>query len=690
MENLIHIIIIEDNLNDAEKIISNIKSGGWAVRAKRAEDEEDLLAALRSTATDLVLYTLGAESIDLERTVECIREAGKHVPIIAISSSHSKDIVECMLQGAEDLVYKDNLDHLKLVVYRTFKFQQQWRKLKKLEVSINETEKRCRTLLDSSRDSICYVHEGMHVYANDTYLNLLGHEDQDDIEGLPLMDLVASSDQQVIKEALRKLNKKNTGNDRLNIKLKHASGETFGAQLEFSPASIDGEKCTQIVIRNQNNARELEEQIKQLSQKDLTTGLYNRAYFIEQLEAAISLAAQGEQNCSLIQLQICNIQEIKGLVGPAATDTLINLAAKNLEMQSAEDEVLARFGEEAFAILTNHHGIGELKAHLDTLLSTLDKQTYELENKSITPKLCLGAIQIDENTPDINELLVRLENIVEQTRIKNDHGIGIYVPKEGEMTERQRDNLWKSKLKDALKNDRLKLVFQPIVSLQGDPGERYEIYTRLLDENDEEISADDFLPSAERTGTAKALDRWLIAHALNRLADILKSKPQTILFIKLTVGSLQDPQLLPWLDERLNKTKLPHNKLVFEIKEEVIITHLKPAMLLAKGLNKIHCKFAIDNFGTGLKPFQLMKAMPVEYLRIDRSLMQGINTNKENQETIRTINDTARSDGHKTIAPFVEDATALSILWGIGVNYIQGNFLREARENMDYDFSDMV
>jgi EAL domain-containing protein (putative c-di-GMP-specific phosphodiesterase class I) len=113
-------------------------------------------------------------------------------------------------------------------------------------------------------------------------------------------------------------------------------------------------------------------------------------------------------------------------------------------------------------------------------------------------------------------------------------------------------------------------------------------------------------------------------------------------------------------------------------------------MHLAKGLDKIHCKFAIDNFGTGLKPFQLMKAMPVEYLRIDRSLMQGINTNKENQETIRTINDTARSDGHKTIAPFVEDATALSILWGIGVNYIQGNFLREARETMDYDFSDMM
>ncbi|MEN8129785.1 MAG: EAL domain-containing protein [Pseudomonadota bacterium] len=690
MENLIRIIIIEDNLSDAETLISTIKSGGWAVRAKRAEDAQDLLDTLRAHSTDIVLYTLGAQAINLERTVDCIREAGKHIPVIAVSSNKSSNIAECMLHGAEDLVYKSNPEHLKLAVYRTYKFQQQWRKLRKLEVSVTETEKRCRTLLDSSRDSICYVHEGMHVYANDTYLNLLGYDNLDEIEGLPLMDLVASGHQQTMKQTLRHLHKVQGNNEKLDIELQHADGKTLKARMEFSPASIDGEECTQIVIRDQGNARELEQQLKRLSQKDISTGLYNRAYFVEQLESAINRATQGEHNYALVQLQICNIHEIKDLVGPAATDTVVSAVAKTIKKQCEKNEILARFGEESFALLRDHHTTKDLESYLDEMRSTINKQIFEVEGKSVSPRLCIGAVQIDENSPDTNELLLRVESAVEHSKIKNDQGIAIYVPKEGEMTQKQKDKLWKSKIEEALQNNQVRLVYQPIVGLNGDSNERYETYTRLLDERGQEISATEFLPSAERTGISKGLDRWLVTHALNKLKETIKSRPQTILFIKLTVGSLQNPRMLSWLSDSLKKVQISPKNLVFEIKEEVIITHLKQAMQLAKGLKQLNCKFAVDSFGTGLKPFQLMKAMPVDYLRLDESLMSEISTNSENQETVRSINKTARIEGQKTIAPFVEDAATLSVLWSIGVNYIQGNFLREASEDMDFDFSNTI
>lgn len=690
MENLIRIIIIEDELGDAETLISTIKSGGWAVRAKRAEDAQNLLDTLRAHSTDIVLYTLGTQAIDLERTVNCIREAGKHIPVIAVSSDKSGDIVECMLQGAEDLVYKSNPEHLKLAVSKTYKFQQQWRKLRKLEVSVTETEKRCRTLLDSSRDSICYVHEGMHVYANDTYLSLLGYENLDEIEGLPLMDLVASGHQQTMKKTLRHLHKVQGNNERLDIELQQANGKTFKAQMEFSPASIDGEECTQIVIRDENNAKELEQQLKQLSQKDITTGLYNRAYFVEQLESAINRATQGEHSYALAQLQICNIQDIKGLVGPAATDTVVTAVAKTIKSQCQKNEILAKFGEDSFALLRDHHTTKDLESYLDGMRSAINKQTFEVEGKSVSPRLCIGAVQIDENSPDTNELLLRVESTVELSKAKDDQEVAIYVPKEGEMSQKQKDNLWKSRVEEALKNNQLRLVYQPIIGLNGDSSERYETYARLLDEQGKEISAAEFLPSAERTGVAKALDRWLIMHALNKLNEVLKSKSQTILFIKLGIGSLQDPQILSWLSNQIQKSQVSPDKLVFEIKEEIIITHLKQAIQFSKALNQLGCKFAVDGFGTGLKPFQLVKAMPVEYLRIDESLMREISTNSENQETVRTLNETAHVEGQKTIAPFVEDAAALAVLFSIGVNYIQGNFLREPSEHMDFDFSNSI
>ena len=687
MENIVRLIVIDDNLNDAEMMISAIKSGGYAVRAKQAEDEEDFVEALKAHSPDVVLLTLGTESIDLENTVDRIREAGKHIPVIAVSSDRSVDGVECMLQGAEDLVFKDNLEHLKLVVYRTFKSQQQWRQLKKVEASLSETEKRCRILLDSSRDSICYVHEGMHVYANDTYLNLFGYSDPDEIEGMPLMDMVAPDHQQTMKKFLRNLKKAAEENETLDIKLQHADGKTFSAQMEFSRASVDGESCTQIIIRDQTDAEEIQQKLNYLSQLDPTTRLFNRKYFMQQLEAAINRAKQGEENSTLVQVDICNIPEIKEHVGVAHTDEVIADVAKILESYCDKQMLLAKFGEDSFSILTAQSAPKKLITQFEKMVSAINNHVSNIEGRSVSPRVCAGAAQIDENTPDNNELLLRVEKTIEQIKNKNLTGFAVYVPKEGEMTQKQQDSMWKSRLEQALQDGHFRLVFQPIVSLHGDPGERYEIYTRLLDDHNQEISASQFMPSVERTGIGTALDRWLISNAINQLGEVRKTRTDTIFFVKLTVGSLQDPDLLPWLAEHLRESFLSPPNLVFEIREEMIVNYLKPAKNLVKGLHELDCKFAVEGFGTGLNSFQLLKAITVDYLKIDRCLMENLSQNPENQESVRRITTTAHAENYVIIAPFVEDATTLTILWGMGVNYIQGNFLQEASETMGYDFS---
>jgi diguanylate cyclase (GGDEF)-like protein/PAS domain S-box-containing protein len=687
MDNVIRLIIIDDDLNDAEMMISAVKSIGFAVRARQAQNEADLIAALKDHAPDLVLHAGGTELIDLERTVHCIREVGKHVPVLAVAPDGTGDAVECMQRGADDLVSKENREHLKLVVSRTYKFQQQWRKLKTLEAAVNESEKRCRTLLDSSRDSICYVHEGMHIYANDTYLDLFGYTDMEDIEGMPLMDLIAPDQQHTLKNFLRKLNSTGTDNQTLDIKLKHAKGDYFDAQMEFSPASIDGESCTQIVIRNQANAKELEQQLNYLSQRDVATGLYNRKYFMGQLDLAIGRATQGTQNSAILQLDIGNMAEIKDLVGVAATDLVIADIAKILESQKWDSEVLARFGEGSFTILTDHHGNEALKARAKDLVEAINKHTCDVEGKSIVPQACVGAIPIDENTPETNELFLRMEKCVDQAAQLDADRIVIFVPKEGEMTQKQQDSLWASKLLEALQQNRFQLLFQPIASLHGDPGQRYEVFMRLRDEENQTVPTEEFMASAGRTGLTKSLDRWLIISAINSLAKVRKSEHDTSLFINLTEGSLQDPELLPWLAQQLRESRLPPANLVFETKEETLVTYLKQAKTLIKGLKDLHCKFAIDDFGTGLHPFQLVKALAPDYLKIDRSLMENISSNNENQEAVRTITDTAHASNLVTIAQFVDDAAALSVLWSMGVNYIQGDFLQEASEEMNFDFS---
>ena len=688
-DNVLRLIIINENLNEAEMMISAIKSSGYAVRPKHVEEEEALLNCLKSHAPDMVLHSLDTKSIELEQTVSCIRKAGKHVAVIATSSNGASEPIEHMLQGAVDVVARNQQEHLKLVVTRTAQAHFQWKELKKLEAALHESEKRCRMLLDSSRDSICYVHEGMHIYANPTYLDIFGYTDMEEIEGTPIMDMVAPNDQQMMKDFLRNLDHSAKENETLAIKMRHADGNVFDAQMEFSSASIDGEPCTQIVIRDQADAKDLEQQLAYLSERDVATGLFNRKYFMEQLEGAISEATQGERNRALVHIEICNISEIKDTVGVAATDLVLADTARILEGQCHESELLARFGEDSFIILSTQWELDKLKTFTEQLAATIDAHVCDVEGKSISAQACVGASQIDENSPSANEQLVRAEKSVLQARMQEKTRVVIYTPKEGEMSQKQRDSAWESTLRAALAEERLKLQFQPIVSLHGDPGERYEVVLHVLDEQGDSIPAEEFLPSAERTGVAVELDRWLIRSAIKHLAEVRQSGNDTIFFIKLTTGLVQDAESLPWLGEELRNSRVPPASLVFELKEEVIVTYFKQAKSLVKGLKDMHCHFAIDDFGTGLNPFQLVKAMPTDFLRIDKSLMGEISTNSENQEAVRTITDTAHSMNRVSIAPYVEDAAALSVLWGIGVNYIQGNFLQEPSGETDYDFSTM-
>lgn len=680
-DSVLRLVVIDDDLNDAEKIISTIKSSGFAIRPKRAEDREELLEALEHHAPDMVLHSLDSQSIDLEQTIACIREAGKHLPVIALTPDDGAKPAEYLRQGAEDLVSKEDLEHLQLVVTRTAKAHRQWRELKKLEGAVRESEKRCRMLLDSSRDSICYVHEGMHVYANPTYLELFGYSDLEDIEGTPIMDMVAHEHQQAFKDFLRNIDQASKADQSLDITLRDAQDETFDAKLEFSPASIDGEPCTQIVIRGRTDDQELK-------QRDLATGLYNRKHFVDELETAINKATQGEHKSAVIQFNIRNMADIRSALGVAAIDLVVADTAKLLAEQGAEGELLARFSEDSFIVLTPAWENEAIRERAGEFLSVVNEHIFDLEGKSCAAELCAGAAQIDENAPDANQILVRAEKALEQAKGQDERFV-LYVPQEEEMTQRQRDQVWVKELEQAIQDNRFRLFFQPIVSLHGDPGQRYEVFLRLENDAGEIVPAREFMPSTERTGIGSALDRWLLESALSRLAEVRQADHDTSFFVKLTAGSLQDPDLLPWLAEHIKKYRVPPASLVFEIKETIVVTHLKQAKQFVKGLKEIHCQCAMDDFGTGLNPFQLVKAVPMDYLKIDNSLMENISTNTENQEAVRTITDTAHSMNRVTVAPFVEDAGALSVLWGMGVNYIQGDFLQEASERMDYDFSAM-
>jgi EAL domain-containing protein (putative c-di-GMP-specific phosphodiesterase class I) len=189
---------------------------------------------------------------------------------------------------------------------------------------------------------------------------------------------------------------------------------------------------------------------------------------------------------------------------------------------------------------------------------------------------------------------------------------------------------------------------------------------------------------------AKGIDRWVIFNAANQLAKQLKQSPGTVFFIPLTDSALEDPELFRWISQLLEQLQLKDHKVVFQMSESSVTTHLKQARALAGALHKINCKLSLYNFGAEPNPFQLTKHIHADYIKISHEFMKKLTTNVENQQAIQSIAEKAAEHGQISIAPDVDDAGSVSVLWGLGINLIQGDFLQAQAEELVYDFSAMA
>ena len=691
-ENKVNIFIIDDSFNNEEKVVKILRAAGYAAHTTRVEDDEDLIEALKKTTPDVLLYSMGMELISLEETIKCLDENAKEpVPVIAVNrKGHEGEVVKVMRAGARDLSDFETPSHLELVIKREIEAHACISKLAVLEIANQETEKRCEALLDSSRDAIAYIHEGMHVYSNQSYLELFGFEESEDLEGMPILDMVGMDDRDNFKQFLRdnwKDGKANTA--KLELSLKNADDTEFQGEMEFSQASIDGEPCIQVIIRNQADSKELEKQIAMMSQKDSVTGLYNRQFFLESLEKTVAAAKDNKVKASVLLIHLDNFQDIKQSAGVVGCDKYLNELSREFESAISEKDVLAHFEGNIFSVIGFNQSSASVIAYANKLQKRAQDFIANVNNQSLNSTCTIGASMIDENAPDTAEILLRAERAVSEAEAQGPNKLVVYQPKEGELTQKEIDAKIVQDLKDAITSKRIVLYFQPIVSLHGDTDERYEVFVRLIDTDGNVVMPADFLPAAERTGMSLAIDRCVLLNTMTTLTQRWKQGNRTMFFVKLTATSLKDSNLMNWLKEQLKKYNVPKDSLIFEVKESTAVTSLKYTAEIAKSLKNLNCGFLIDDFGTGSNPFELLKHVPADYLKLEKSFMEGLSESTENQEAVKEITEKAMELNKLTIAQFVQDASSLSVLWGMGLNFIQGNFLQEPSPDLDYDFTSM-
>ena len=690
-EKTLRLIIIEESRNDAEALANILRNAGHAVRHTPVEDPEDLEAALAAQPPDLILCAQGLEALPLDDVITHLAQHKLDIPVIAVGGSATEaEITAALRQGAADLATYDQPERLQLIVDREVRNQKLCASARRFEASFRESEKRARGLMDSSRDAITYIHEGMHIYANRSYLEMFGFDELEEIEGTPILDMVSQDDHAMFKDFLRTYGKDEQCEEQLELRGLLPDGTVFKAHMEFSRATIEGEPCTQIIIRNQSDSKELEQKLKYLSKQDMLTGLYNRQYFMEELELAVTNARAGSGNSATLYLLLDNFRDIKENVGIGKADLVLREVANLLREQCQPEDVLARFGDHSFTIIRKNADSDAALAFAEHVRQAVEDHIAEVEDQSVTTTTSIGLSLITESAPTAQQVLAQADLACEVARSGGGNRAHLHNPVADEQRGKQREQEWTEIIGQAIDKGAFQLVYQPIVSLQGNHQEKYEVFVRMLGEAGQAILPGQFLASAEQSGQIMAIDHWVIRKAIEVLAKRRKDGIETQFFVKLSGQTLGDPELAIQINDLLRAQGLAANSLVFEIAEQTAQQYLKNAKAFIKAMQQIRCHTALEHFGSGPNSFQLLKHLPVDYLKIDGSFIHNLATEEDNQAMVKSIVEMALSMNKQCIAEFVQDAHSLAVLWQSGVHYIQGYFLQEPDTSLSYDFSDEV
>jgi len=423
--------------------------------------------------------------------------------------------------------------------------------------------------------------------------------------------------------------------------------------------------------------------------KDLLTGLLNHQFFIGELEQLLTKSADQDIQHALLYLELDNFSAIQNKAGIAAGDLVLADIAKVLNNNLEDTCLPARYGDNTFVVLKKEIDQKTANEIAESIRVHIEKHIYAVVGQAIPQTTCSIGISIfSGKSSNAQEIISQAQIACRVAQSGGGNKVHVYDKKMDAQASQDSDNKWEGMIRSALNDNRFRLAFQPIVNLHSKPAENYEILLRMLDENNKEILPGEFIPAAEHGGLMPALDRWVVEHALTELAERRRGGKNTTFFIKLSGMTLNDKAFPPWLSKQLNAIKLPGDSVVFEISESMAIRHTVQVKKFINWLKVLHCRSALDHFGTHPQSMDIMRELSADYLKIDRSFMHNLSSNKENRDKVKSIVGTAHSLNKLTIAEFVQDANCLSVLWQCGVDYIQGYFLQRPDAAMIYEFSE--
>lgn len=689
-DSALRLLIVDDSVEDAEAIVSALRNDGIAVRPLRPGNADELGAMLAEQTVDLVLAAEGATAIALGDVMRAVKSSDKDIPIVGLVDDVDAELVARVYgAGARRLALRGEMAQLLRGIRLEWEDLEARRALRRLEAQVRESERRCDALIESSRDPIAYVHEGMHIRANPAYLEMFGFDAFDDIEGMSLLDLVSGQHVEGFKQLLKSLSRGEPPPPSYQLEARDARGQAFPATMEFAQAMYEGEHCLQVVFRRrqQDHDPELAREVEELRQRDQVTGLLNRPTFLRALEDAVADAAQARGTHGLLLIEPDHYQRLLQDIGLDSADAIVAALALRLReaLAGAEGVSAARFGEHTLAVLLRDADHTATQALAEKLRSAFTGVIAIGEHSSAI-SASIGGVQIGERNANVAQVLARAHQGVQSALGVGGNRYELFDPSATDRAETERFNAWGERLRAALARDEFTLHYQPVISLQGEPGAMYEASIQLPSGNGDTVEPATFLPLAEEHGLMPEIDQWVVRRAIRELGTRERAGQPTTLMVRISQASLGDATLVSWIKAGLAEHGVPGERLVLLVSEAKVFTHLQATQALGAAAESLGCRLGLEDFGAGLDSFQLLSHLSPRFVRLDSSFTLDLPRNPDNQKRLQDIAGRCSAADIRSVARDVQDAGSMAILFSAGIDYVQGEFLAPSGPAMDYEF----
>jgi diguanylate cyclase (GGDEF)-like protein/PAS domain S-box-containing protein len=429
-----------------------------------------------------------------------------------------------------------------------------------------------------------------------------------------------------------------------------------------------------LVFHDVTDAHRLARAAEYQASHDSLTGLVNRAEFEKRMERALASCKQYGTQHALCYLDLDQFKVVNDTCGHRAGDMLLRGLTGVLANAVRDRDTLARLGGDEFGLLLENCPLPKAVHIAETLVGLVRDHGFEWDGKPFNVGVSIGLVSVAGQVETAEVLLAHADAACYAAKELGRSRVHVYQADDSGADPHHRAILRVTDIRTAIDRDRFQLFSQPIWTVGQNPPQLFahELLLRMIDGTGALVQPGYFIPVAERFGLMDKIDHWVIEHSFRAYHKLFAGDSSPTISINLSGHLLGEEKILRFLNEQFDVHNVEPAKVCFEITETAAIRNISAAKLLIKELRSRGCKFALDDFGSGLSSFGYLKALPVDYLKIDGSLVRRVAEESIDRALVEAINRLAHQMGMSTIAEQVESTKCLEVLQEIGVDHAQG------------------